>query len=106
MTDVKLIERAIESAKARIYKLQDDERYAPTSGHLRKIERQKEVAEVTVKALEKMMPKKPVIQTNLTESYAICPMCCSSLGYYKYREEIADDFNCCRKCGQRLDWGE
>ena len=53
--DKALIERAIESAKTRIYKLCDDERYAPTSGHLRKIEKQKEVAEVTVMALERML---------------------------------------------------
>ena len=54
MTDVKLIERAIESAKARIYKLNADSERNISEGHQIKIARQKEVMEVTVKALEKL----------------------------------------------------
>lgn len=53
--DRALIERAIDSAKARIYKLTDDEKKNPSVGHQKKIERQKEVMEVTVEALERML---------------------------------------------------
>ena len=83
-----LIERAIESAKARIYKISVDEKRNPSSGHLRKIERQKEVAEVTVMALERMLPKK-------RGKYG-CPNC----------NTLVDMQNYCHECGQRLDWSE
>jgi hypothetical protein len=49
-----LIERAIESAKARKYKLNSDQSGSITDGHFKKIEKQKEVMEVTVKALERL----------------------------------------------------
>ena len=51
--DRELIERPIESAKARIYKLFLDKEKNPSAGHQKKIERQTEVMEVTVEALEK-----------------------------------------------------
>lgn len=104
--DKTLIERAIDSAKHRQYKLSADLKRDISDGHRKKAEKQKEVAEVTVMALERMIPKKPDIQTGLMECYIVCPECGSRIALIKWREEIADMVKCCRECGQRLDWSE
>lgn len=103
--DRALIERAIDSARARIYKLSDDEKKNPSAGHQKKIERQKEVMEVTVEALERMMPKKP---TDVDEKAGVdyynlsfmCPACNDAVVCQPYRP------NNCKHCGQALDWSE
>ena len=92
-----LIERAIESAKARVYKISVDEKRNPSSGHLRKIERQKEVAEVTVMALERMLPKKLLFNGN---NWYKCPNCCEV-----HKKQFEKDWYC-PKCGQCIDLGE
>ena len=98
-----LIERAIESAKARIYKLSVDEKRNPSAGHQRKIERQKEVAEITVQALERMLPKKPTDKTAVLDDRVYvgdigkCPNC---------EHIVSEDDACCRDCHQVLDWSE
>ena len=48
-----LIERAIESAKSRIYRLAENEKYGVGEAHQKKIDNQIEVMEVTIEALEK-----------------------------------------------------
>lgn len=45
-----LIERAIQSAKCRIYRVRVDERYSLT--HQMKAENQRELMEITIRALE------------------------------------------------------
>lgn len=98
--DKTLIERAIDSAKARIHKLEYDQGGRISSKHWYKIENQKEVAEVTVQALERMMPKE-VASKDRFEDYAECPNCGKC---------AVDNMGClygfCRYCGQRLVWGE
>jgi membrane protease subunit (stomatin/prohibitin family) len=98
--DRALIKRAIESAKARQYKLEQDLARDISDGHRKKAERQKEVAEVTIQALERMMPKE-VARKDRFEDYAECPNCGKCAvdhfgGLYRF----------CRHCGQRLVWGE
>lgn len=102
--DRALIERAIDSAKARIYKLTDDEKKNPSAGHQKKIEKQKEVMEVTVEALERMLPKKvnKIQIPNTSWSKACtrfeCPSCKKYLNYMELSH--------CGLCGQALDWSE
>ncbi len=85
----RLIERAIDSAKHRQYKLSADLKRDISDGHRKKAEKQKEVAEVTVQALERMMPKKPSEGDR-------CPNCGGLLW----------DREWCQTCGQRIDWSE
>jgi hypothetical protein len=98
--DKTLIERAIESAKNRQYKLSADLERNISEKHRTKAEKQKEVAEITVQALERMMPKE-VANKDRFEDYAECPNCGKC---------AVDSLGClygfCRYCGQRLVWGE
>lgn len=59
--DRALIERAIESAKHRQYKLSADLERNISEKHRTKAEKQKEVAEVTVMALERMFAEEEII---------------------------------------------
>lgn len=45
-----------------------------------------------IKALEKQLPKKPVLKRNAYGGISVCPICGAS-DYGKY----------CRQCGQRID---
>ena len=101
-----LIERAMESAKARIYKLSDDEKWGVGEVHQKKIDKQKEVMKVTIEALERMLPKKAEIKGGFMEGGMECPKCGHHLGLSKWRDEICYLVKHCRECGQRLDWGE
>ena len=66
-----------------------------------------EALNMAISALEKQMPKKPIIKP---WSPAICPSCGEELsislgdGYYRHRINLT----CCPnlECLQRLDWGE
>ena len=96
-----LIERAIESAKARIYRLAENEKYGVGEAHQKKIDNQKEVMEVTVEALERMLPKRPRkggVMGFDGEEGAYCPNC--------GLDNMAWGMSVCVDCGQRLDWGE
>lgn len=95
--DKTLIERAIESAKNRQYKLSADLERNISEKHRTKAEKQKEVAEVTVTALERMMPKKPLFDGN---NWYRCPNGCEVR-----KKQFETDWYC-PKCGQRIDWGE
>jgi hypothetical protein len=55
MTRTELIKQAIESAKCRIYKLNFDTNKELSAHHQRKAENQKELMEITVEALERML---------------------------------------------------
>ena len=93
--DKTLIERAIDSAKHRQYKLSADLERNISENHRTKAEKQKEVAEVTVRALERMIPKKPDrIEYKLER---ICEFRCPECGNI-----IHGDINYCSKCGQRI----
>jgi rubrerythrin len=95
--DKRLIERAIESAKARQHKLEQDLARDISVKHRAKAGRQKEVADVTVIAVEKMMPKKPTYNGN---NWYRCVNCCEV-----HKKQFEKDWYC-PKCGQRIDWGE
>lgn len=55
MTREALIKQAIESAKCRIYKLNFDTNKELSTHHQKKAENQKELMEITVEALEKLL---------------------------------------------------
>lgn len=95
--DKTLIERAIESAKNRQYKLSADLERDISEKHRTKAEKQKEVAEVTVMALERMLPKKPLFDGN---NWYRCANGCEV-----HKKQFEKDWYC-PKCGQRIDWGE
>lgn len=61
--------------------------------------------QVAVSALEKQIPKKPIIDTNYSGgryTVGICPNCKKLIGLLRF----AKDFKCCSECGQALDWSE
>lgn len=98
-----VIERAIESAKNRKYKLEEDLSHNISDLHRKKANGQKEVMQVTIEALEKQIPKKPTVRKTPNTSfgkartYYKCPNCGSNMCW---------DWNCCPHCGQALKWGE
>lgn len=59
---------------------------------------------MAIKALEKQIPKKPILHPFFEDgtdySYYICPNRCE-----RYSQVNLQD-NYCRKCGQRIDWSE
>lgn len=59
-----------------------------------------EVKDVAIAALEKQIPKKPVLvkYEDGFEYYYVCPICRRHLGIFR------DDY--CDRCGQALDWSE
>lgn len=62
-----------------------------------------ECENVILDALEKQIPKKPIIDTNYSGgryTVAYCPNCKKMRGLLKY----AKDFKFCDECGQALDW--
>ena len=92
-----VIERAIESAKCRIYKLNYEMEGKISPLHQKKAEYQKELMEITVEALEKQIPKKPnKVVKRPNGKYGECPVC-----NHKILKE-----NYCSRCGQKLDWEE
>ena len=92
-----LIERAIDSAKHRQYKLTADLKRDISDGHRKKAEKQKEVAEFTVMVLERMLPKKPLFNG---ANWYRCVNGCEV-----HKKQFEKDWYC-PKCGQRLDKGE
>ena len=95
MTEQELIERAIESAKARIYRVKNNAKYGNAS-HQRVAENQAELQKVTIKALEKQIAKKPAFFNGKIFNTRHCPKC---------RIVLVDEINYCYVCGQKLDWG-
>ena len=88
-----LIKRAIESAQNRKYKLSKDLEHNISDLHRKKANGQREVMQVTIEALEKQIPKKPIDRCMFKE----CPTC----------QEV--EISCCGycpSCGQALDWSE
>jgi len=48
---------------------------------------------LAINALEKQMPKKPIVTSKGEEEYSGCPVC---------NEFVFDDY--CQCCGQAIDW--
>ena len=85
MENTTLIERAIESAKCRIYRVRAN--VGKSLEHQIKADNQAEIQQVTIDALEKQIPKE-------MESY-YCPIC-------RHYFEDGEEHNYCPSCGQRL----
>ena len=50
---------------------------------------------IIIEALEKQLPKKPVLKRKAYGGIMVCPIC-----------EVSDYGKYCRVCGQKLDWSE
>lgn len=50
---------------------------------------------IIIEALEKQLPKKPVLKRKAYGGIMVCPIC-----------EASDSGKYCRYCGQKLDWSE
>lgn len=55
-----------------------------------------EEIDAAIEALEKQIPKKPIMIKDVAETYYICPEC-------EWAVDRFDD-NYCSDCGQKLDW--
>lgn len=78
--DEKKVREAIEDFKKLAELLQNKESVAV------------EHCNIAIEALEKQLPKKPVLKRNAYSGISVCPICGAS-DYGKY----------CRQCGQRID---
>lgn len=54
-----------------------------------------DIYETAIEALEKQLPKKPVLKRKAYGGIMVCPIC-----------EVSDYGKYCRVCGQKLDWSE
>ena len=101
-----LIERAIQSAEARIYKIVQSKDRNHTARHQEKAENQIELQKVTVDALRKQLPMKLVIQETDEKYHYKCK--CGNILLTKYKDgyRLGATFTFCEICGQKLDWGE
>lgn len=96
MENTTLIERAIESAKCRIYRVRAN--VGKSLEHQIKADNQAEIQQVTIDALEKQVPKKPIELDKWGEYYE-CPIC------NKYAvDNLGCKYKFCRECGQKFDW--
>lgn len=103
-----VIERAIESAKNRKYKLEEDLSHNISDLHRKKANGQKKVMQVTIEALEKQVAKKVIHKEQYYSSHWFCPIC--------EVEQIKVEFisienpmpkqmhSYCWHCGQKIDW--
>ena len=90
-----LIERAIQSAEARIYKLEQGKKRNHTVRHQEKAENQAELQRVTVWALNKQLETKPIYSE--FDKYFHCACC-------DYQVKLIHKY--CHECGQRVNWNE
>lgn len=71
-----------------------------------------EALKMGVDALDKQMPKKPLIIKCNSRTIPYCPICTNLLVKYAdedYREVFGEDWihmNYCDCCGQRIDWNK
>lgn len=103
MSRTELLQRAIHSAKCRIYRINYDLNCNISLNHQRKAENQKELMDITVEALEKQIPKKPTEYKEFEDGafYNIdfmCSACNNAVIGQPYKPGY------CKHCGQALDW--
>ena len=95
--DNDLIERAIQSAEARIYKLEHSKDRNHTERHREKADNQIELQLITIKALR----KQEEVNVIEIERYGLplfaCPIC---------HTDLYDGQPYCSECGQKMDWEE
>lgn len=93
--DEKKVKEAIAKEKETIKALEDAIVGGKTESLRRWAKDTIENSTIIIEALEKQLPKKPVLKRNAYGGISACPICGAS-DYGKY----------CRQCGQRLDWSE
>lgn len=59
------------------------------------MEDMEELTETILEALEKQLPKKPVLKQKAYGGIMVCPIC-----------EVSDYGKYCRHCGQKIKWSE
>lgn len=59
------------------------------------MEDMEELTETILEALEKQLPKKPVLKRKAYGGIMVCPIC-----------EVSDYGKYCRHCGQKIKWSE
>ena len=97
MKEQELIKNAIESAKARKYYTTSKAK-GGTPLHQEKAEKQAELQNITICALEMQIPKKPNnIHPHVDHKSGECSICGTRLAHF-------GDMNYCHKCGNKLDW--
>ena len=93
--DEKKVREAIKALKITIdigkQKIEYNKTFEPKNAN-EPIEKSIEHAKTAIKALEKQLPKKPVLKRNAYGGISVCPICGAN-DYGKY----------CRQCGQRID---
>lgn len=94
MSEEALIERAIESAKCRIYRVRAN--VGESKAHQMKVEKQVEIQQVTINALEKQIPKQPTNKQG-NPLWGYCPSCKKAID--KSGSPVG-----CKYCLQRLTW--
>lgn len=102
MENTTLIERAIESAKCRIYRVRAN--VGKSLEHQIKADNQAEIQQVTIDALEKQISKKPYIEEYDYGNAYVCTICETFIHYVDDDEERLR-FDYCPSCGQKIDWG-
>lgn len=101
-----MLQRAIESAKNRVYYIDVNSMGDISYHHHKKAENQKELMNITVDALEKQIPEKVEIEVfedidedtgkPYTMMFKKCSACGEHIGLKSHRF--------CAYCGQALDW--
>lgn len=88
----KKVKEAIAKEKETIKTLEDAVVSGKTGSLRRWAKDTIENSTIIIEALEKQLPKKPVLKRNAYGGISVCPICGAS-DYGKY----------CRQCGQRID---
>lgn len=65
-----------------------------------------EEMDMAIKALEKQIPKKPIIHTNDIDRLACCPVCDSNVDWTYEGFWRKGNPKYCRECGQAIDWSD
>ena len=96
MSEEALIERAIESAKCRIYRVRAN--VGESLAHQLKVDKQVDIMQVTIDALEKQIPKH-LTNKQGNPLWGYCPSCKKAID--KSGSPVG-----CKHCLQRLDWSD
>lgn len=96
-----LLQRAIESAKNRVYYIDVNSMGDISYHHHKKAENQKELMNTTVEALKKQIPKRAIMKgfspcEEICSVSYLCPVCKKHINIDKY----------CYHCGQALNWSD
>lgn len=91
----KKVREAIAKEKETIKTLEDAVVSGKTGGLRRWAKDTIENSTIIIGALEKQLPKKPVLKRKAYGGIMVCPIC-----------EVSDYGKYCRHCGQKIKWSE